>query len=170
MEKFVRAGVGVLVFNRYQEILVGVRKGSHGAGKLSFPGGHIDFEDETMFSTSEREVAEETGIVCKCFPADNIRPELTTTLKTLSADGTKRYITVYLLADYVSGGDHPLIDGKLDEKKVTPKEPDKCEMWHWKSLQELTEMVGKGGTDWIPLPSITEYFYERYRKSNRLVP
>ena len=41
----VRVGVGCFVRNTLincNEVLVGVRKGSHGAGKLSLPGGHLE--------------------------------------------------------------------------------------------------------------------------------
>src|SRR4051812_41513229 len=42
-------------------MLVGRRKGGHGAGLLAFPGGHIEY-GETFEEAVKREVHEETGL------------------------------------------------------------------------------------------------------------
>ena len=60
-EKIVRVGVGVFVI-RSGKFLMGLRKGSHGAGEWSLPGGHLEYGEEWDVCGC-REVAEETG--CK---------------------------------------------------------------------------------------------------------
>jgi 8-oxo-dGTP pyrophosphatase MutT (NUDIX family) len=46
-------------------LLVGIRKGSHGAGLLALPGGWLEW-GEGLAQTGARELAEETGICCAC--------------------------------------------------------------------------------------------------------
>ncbi|KAN0065133.1 hypothetical protein ACQY0O_001630 [Thecaphora frezii] len=56
-----RVGVGVLVLNERGRILLGKRTGSHGAGTLALPGGHLELH-ESFEECAVREVLEETGI------------------------------------------------------------------------------------------------------------
>ncbi|EPQ26980.1 uncharacterized protein PFL1_05615 [Pseudozyma flocculosa PF-1] len=56
-----RVGVGVLVLNERGRILLGKRTGSHGAGTLALPGGHLELH-ESFEDCAIREVLEETGI------------------------------------------------------------------------------------------------------------
>ncbi|WP_235874976.1 NUDIX domain-containing protein [Saccharopolyspora aridisoli] len=42
-------------------VLLGMRKGAHGAGEWSFPGGEVD-PGEAPEDTAARELAEETGL------------------------------------------------------------------------------------------------------------
>jgi 8-oxo-dGTP diphosphatase len=44
----VKAGVGVIIINKENKVLVGKRKGSHGAGLWAFPGGHIEPTDKSL--------------------------------------------------------------------------------------------------------------------------
>jgi len=55
-----RVGVGVLVLCPDGVVLL-KRKGSHGAGEWSFPGGHLEF-GERVLDCARREVLEELGI------------------------------------------------------------------------------------------------------------
>ena len=56
-----KVGVGVFLV-RDVDIFLMRRKGSHGAGEWSLPGGHMK-PGETFVETAAREVLEETGVV-----------------------------------------------------------------------------------------------------------
>jgi 8-oxo-dGTP diphosphatase len=142
----VKVGTGVIVI-KGGKVLTGIRKGSHGAGHHAFPGGHIDPEDESLEQAAEREVAEETGIVCKVRNLPHGGVDLVTTFDILSEDKLKRYVTVYVVADYISGGIERA-DGSLE-----PMEPHKCEQWHWDTLDEL-KTLATGQQVWIPIDRI----------------
>ncbi|TKY84730.1 hypothetical protein EX895_005810 [Sporisorium graminicola] len=57
-----RVGVGVFVINEKGHVLIGKRTGSHGAGTLALPGGHLELH-ESFSDCAAREVFEETGLV-----------------------------------------------------------------------------------------------------------
>lgn len=147
----VKAGTSVIIV-RKDRVLVGQRKGSHGAGVYAFPGGHIDEGDTSLKQAGEREVMEETGIHCEVILPDGMRDDLFTTFDILSKDGTKRYVTTYLLAEYIGGGKF------LDEFTVEGREKDKCEKWIWVTLPQLIPLVEQSGdAAWIPLPKVLHY-------------
>lgn len=113
--KHPRVGIGVVVI-KDNKILLGKRKGSHGAGSWCFPGGHLDF-GETCEGCAIREVKEETGIEIK-----NITFAVAT--NDFMPKENKHYITIHMRSDYKSG-------------KVKLLEPDKCERWEWFDLGSL---------------------------------
>ena len=109
--EFTRVGVGPFLLNSRFEILLGKRKGSHGAGEWSLPGGHIE-KFETIEQATLREIKEETGLtkvrfLKKLSYSENFFPE-----------EDKHYITCYTLAQLIEG-----------EPQLI--EPDKCEGWQW---------------------------------------
>jgi 8-oxo-dGTP diphosphatase len=111
----VRVGIGVFVF-KDGKFLIQRRKGSHGTGTWSIPGGHLEF-NESFEETAEREVYEETGLKIK-----NIRFGAVTN-DILRGEG-KHYVSVWLISDYENG-----------EERIV--EPDKCDGLEWCTLDSL---------------------------------
>lgn len=117
-----RVGVSVIIFNTMGHVLVGKRKGSHGAGMLSVPGGHLEF-GETTNQACDRELLEEIGVN---FEGEYKKFGFSEDFFEL--DGVKKhYITLYFIVDGV------------DEKvsKIINMEPDKCESWDWVDVDNL---------------------------------
>jgi 8-oxo-dGTP diphosphatase len=111
-------GLGVVVARAtddgYVEILLGKRKGSHGAGKWSFPGGHLEW-GESWAECAFRELKEETGLD---FP-HRLFQFVGATNDVLE---DRHYVTLYM--------------GVEAEFEDEPEnlEPDKCEGWDWFTL------------------------------------
>jgi 8-oxo-dGTP diphosphatase len=109
-----RVGIGVMIF-KDGKVLLGKRKGSHGAGELAFPGGHLDHM-ESFEECARRETLEECGIEIQ-----NIRFHLLANIRRYKP---KHYTHIGLIADWESG-----------EPKVL--EPEKCEGWAWYDIDEI---------------------------------
>lgn len=105
----VGVGVGVLVV-RDGLLLLGRRRGSHGAGTWSAPGGRLEF-GESLEACAARELAEETGLVARAI---DLGPY---TNDVFEAEGL-HFLTVFVVARGVVGTPQNL-------------EPDKCEGWAW---------------------------------------
>lgn len=121
---YVRVGVAVIITRvEGQHVLMGLRKGVHGAGTWSFPGGHLEL-GETPAICARREVLEEVGLKIT-------RVRFGSYTNDMFDDG-KHYITLYLLAD---------TDGSVGE--VVPKEPTKCERWSWVDWHSLPSPLFK---------------------------
>lgn len=108
-----------IVLRNNGKVLMGRRKGSHGAGTWSFPGGHPE-PGETTEQAVCRELFEETGIT-KFGP---VTPWVHT--ETHFKEAGKRYVTLYFVAD-------------VTEETETPevKEPEKCAEWRWVPTDDL---------------------------------
>jgi len=128
-KKYPRVGIGVMILNEQGQVLLGLRKGSHGAGEWCFPGGHYEF-GETVFETAQRETMEETGLEVSEFELISVADEM----KYIESDD-KHYLNVGVKAVYNGG-----------EPKVM--EPDKCLEWQWFDLNSLPENMLEG-THWI---------------------
>lgn len=111
-----RVGVAVLIM-RNNQVLLGKRKGSHGAGSWAPPGGHLEF-GENIFDCAKREVLEETGMKLKKVKASAYTNDIFT-------QENKHYVTLFVQAEI--------------EDDAQPKllEPDKCESWEWFDANEL---------------------------------
>lgn len=120
-----KIGVGVMITNTKGEVLLGLRKSSHGDGEWAFPGGHIEF-GETMFETARREVQEEVGLKVKTL-------ELISMADILEYIVTekKHYIGVGMLATCTS--DEPVL-----------MEPEKCVEWKWFAMNGLPTPMYEG--------------------------
>ncbi len=117
-----RVGLGVLVINQENQILLGKRLGSHGEGFWAPPGGHLEF-NETPQEGAIRELIEETSLVAKsvlCGPwVNDFYPE-----------HNKQYVSLFMLvSDY--------------EGTVVNNEPDKCESWQWIDVDQLPSPLFK---------------------------
>lgn len=104
-----RIGVAVIVV-KSGRVLLGRRKGAHGAGTWAFPGGHLAY-GESIAACAHREVMEETGLSIR-----DLKPGPYT--NDLFSKERKHYVTLYIVSRYAAG-------------KVQIKEPDKCEEWDW---------------------------------------
>jgi 8-oxo-dGTP diphosphatase len=112
-----RVGVGVFIF-RDGKFLMGKRKGSHGQGSWSVPGGHLEF-GETPEETATREVNEETGL-----KISNIHFAAIT--NDVFVDDKKHYITIWMTSNWKSG--EPVV-----------MEPDKYIDQQWFDFDTLPE-------------------------------
>jgi len=118
----IRPGVGVLVILKSNnKVLLGKRKGSHGDGEWSFPGGHLEI-NETPEEGGKRELVEETGI-----DISNIQPIDCGYTNDIFYKYEKHYITIYNLYNI--------------ENIIQPilKEPDKCYKWEWFDIGNLPD-------------------------------
>lgn len=111
-------GIGVMILNDKNEVLLGLRNSSHGAGEWAFPGGHLEF-GETILETAQREVAEETGLTVTEFTVISICDEM----RYILTD-KKHYVNISVLGKYQGG--NPEV-----------KEPKKLEQWQWFAFNQL---------------------------------
>lgn len=109
-----KVGVGVMIM-KDGKVLLGKRKGSHGAGEYAWPGGHFEYM-ESFEQCAKRETVEETGM-----EIENIR---FLRLLNLKVYAPKHYVDIGLIADWKSG-----------EPKIM--EPDKTEGWDWYDIDNL---------------------------------
>ena len=121
-----KVGVSVILFNQLGQVLVGKRKGSHGAGMLSVPGGHLEFW-ETSSETCDRELLEEIGINFK----DQYKPLGFSEDFFDGKDNRKHYITLYFVVTNIDS----------DKIKIQNLEPHKCESWNWIDTEDLTDSM-----------------------------
>ena len=98
-------------------VLLGRRRGAHGAGTWSFPGGKLD-AGESPEDAAARELHEETGLT-----AVRIAP-ITWTNDVFAADGL-HFVTL-----------HHLVEADGDPQV---REPDKVEGWSWHRWDALPE-------------------------------
>jgi 8-oxo-dGTP diphosphatase len=113
-----KIGVGITIL-KDGKILLGRRKGSHGAGEYATPGGHLEYM-ETFEDCAHRESKEETDIEIQ-----NVRFQFLANMKKYAP---KHYVHIGLIADWKAG-----------EPQVL--EPDKTEDWQWYDLNTLPSLI-----------------------------
>ncbi len=110
-------GLAVIIM-RDGTVLMGKRRGNHGGGTWSLPGGHLEY-GETPEQGALREISEECGVCVK-----NLRRGPYT--NDIHVHEGKHGITLFLLADY-AGGEAQIL------------EPEKCERWEWVTWEAMPE-------------------------------
>ena len=111
-----KVGVGVMVVKDGM-VLLGQRRGSHGAGEFAFPGGHLEYM-ESFEACAKRETQEECGIEIA-----NIRFQFVANVTTYAP---RHYVHIGLLADWQDG---------------TPeaREPEASGPWAWYDVEHLPQ-------------------------------
>ena len=130
-------GVGVLV-TKDAKILMGKRKNAHGDGTWAPPGGHLEY-GETPEEGARREVQEETGLIVATM-------RWLTFTNDIFTEAKKQYITLYFVAEYISG---------------TPQilEPEKCTALDWFSFDELPSPLFLSFQNFLNQKIITSFSY-----------
>lgn len=123
--KYPRVGCGVIIQNDKGQVLLGLRRSSHGAGEWCLPGGHLE-KGETFSAMVKREVKEETGLEVDSFEFVSLSEEL----RYLKSHG-KHYVGLGFRAKY-KGGEPRLM------------EPEKFGEWRWFSLNDLPKNLFEG--------------------------
>jgi 8-oxo-dGTP diphosphatase len=117
-ESFVRVGVAVVV-RRNGRLLMGLRKGSHGAGTWSVPGGSLH-PGETVAECAVRELREETGLI------GSVDGEPIGFTNRVYDTGIGQHFTTLYVVVAVDPDEEPHV-----------AEPDKCGRWEWVSRDDL---------------------------------
>ena len=137
--RHVRVGVAILV-HRDGKLLFHLRKGPHGPGTWSFPGGNMEYSEEPIES-AQRELLEETGPDARYSELQVYQP--CPYVNTMFPGG-KQYITLYFTCALIGGAPRVM-------------EPDKCERWDWfapsalpKPLFDPLENKRLRLTEWTP--------------------
>ena len=112
-----RVGVGVVLRQDKDLVLLGKRRGSHGAGEWAFPGGKPELW-ESPEEGGARELLEECGLVGRDYK------QLPYWTNDMFPEWGRHFITLYLQA-WSLGGQPQLL------------EPDKCAEWRWFSWGSL---------------------------------
>lgn len=112
-----RIGVGVIML-RQGRLLLGERRGAHGAGSWALPGGHLEF-GESVEDCARREALEETGLTLLNLRRGPWSNDI------FEAEG-RHYVTLFMLAEAGPG-------------EPERCEPEKCGGWHWFDWAALPE-------------------------------
>ncbi|KJV81030.1 nudix hydrolase 1 [Rickettsia hoogstraalii str. RCCE3] len=132
-----RIGIGILIFNNRNEILLGKRISSHGESSYAPAGGHLEF-GETFEECAIREVLEETNLIIE-------NPQFIAVTNDIFEKEQKHYVSIFLKAHC------------LNEHELQNLEPHKVESWQWFALDNLPSNL------FLPLKRLIEkkcYLYK----------
>ncbi|KAF1361115.1 hypothetical protein EJ07DRAFT_113370 [Lizonia empirigonia] len=118
-----KVGVGVVIHDGAGNIIMGERAGSHGAGTLQCPGGHLEY-GESFAETAARESLEETGL-----EIGNVKFLVAT--NDVFGEG-KHYVTIFVTAE-ITG----------ENKVARAMEPHKCAKWEWVPWSQMWTWAGE---------------------------
>lgn len=124
-----RVGIGVLLFNDKNQLLLGRRRNSHGAGSYGPPGGHLEF-GESLEECAIREVYEETNLKISA-------PKFLTISNDIFVSEKKHYLSVFMSGIFPEG------------QIVINMEPKKKLSWEWFDANYLPTDL------FLPLISLT---------------
>lgn len=116
-QQFPRVGLGIFVF-KDGKFIMGCRRGAHGEGTWSVPGGHLEF-GETIEEGAKREVEEETGLKITNVKVAGITNDI------FELEG-KHYLTIWVTSNWKRG-------------KPKIMEPDKFIDLEWHNFETLSE-------------------------------
>jgi 8-oxo-dGTP diphosphatase len=133
-----RVGVGVIV-RRSGRVLLGRRKGTHGAGTWQFPGGHLKYA-ETVEQCARRELLEETGLLLEEI-------QLGPYTNDIFDEAGCHYVTLYGIGDWLSG-------------EAELREPDRCDEWGWFEWSSLPEPL------FLPIQNLLKLGYDPFRRTD----
>jgi 8-oxo-dGTP diphosphatase len=103
-----RPGVGVgILIRRGNEVLLVRRRGAHGAGTWSTPGGHLDF-GESPEACARREALEEVGVAI-----GEVRFRAVTN-DVMDSEG-RHYVTLWMEGELLDGEPRPVAEHELSE-------------------------------------------------------
>jgi len=120
-----RVGVGVIVTSEEEKgkILLGRRRGSHGAGKWALPGGALEL-DESFEECAIRELKEETNLSIDRLSLVHVQNN-----RRMDGDVNKHWITIAMHGHL-----------RRDSSPLETMEPHKCEEWLWLSHPEIASI------------------------------
>lgn len=112
-----RVGIGVLIFNKQNALLLGKRKGKHGFDTWGPPGGHLE-NGESFSDCAKRETSEECGLILT-------ETRFLSITNDIFPQNNKHYISIF-------------VGAKAPENAIPATlEPDKINDWRWFSLDKL---------------------------------
>lgn len=115
--KIPRVGVGTLIYNSYNQVLLEERVASHGKNSFGPPGGHSG-SGESFEECAIREIKEETGLHI-------ISPKFIGLTNDLFLEDDKHCVSIFMKANYP------------EAQQITNLEPDKIISWNWYSQGQL---------------------------------